>query len=31
MLLSDERVLRNGKKIVPIFRRERARLDELAF
>ncbi|HEV2717670.1 MAG TPA: hypothetical protein VGU64_20550, partial [Terriglobales bacterium] len=31
MLFPDERVGRDGKKIVPIFRPERAKLDELAY
>ncbi len=31
MLFPDERVGRDGKKIVPIVRRERAKLDEFAF
>ena len=31
MLFPDERVRRDGKKIVPIFRPERAKLDEFAF
>ena len=31
MLLPDERVGRDGKKIVPILRLERAQLDEFAF
>jgi hypothetical protein len=30
MLLPDERIGRNGKKIVPIFRRQRAKLDKFA-
>ncbi len=31
MLFPDERVGRDGKKIVPVFRRERAKLNEFAF
>ena len=31
MLFPDERIGRDRKKIVPIFRRERAKLDEFAF
>jgi len=31
MLFPDERVGRDGKKIVPVFERERAKLDEFAF
>ena len=31
MLFPDERVGRDGKKIVPVFRPERAKLDELTF
>ncbi len=31
MLLPDERIGRDGKKIVPVFRPKRAKLDELAF
>ena len=31
MLFPDERVGRDGKKIVPIFRRQRSKLDEFAF
>jgi hypothetical protein len=31
MLLPDEGIRRDGKEIVPIFRRERAKLDEFAF
>jgi len=31
MLFPDERVGRDGEKIVPVFRRKRAKLDEFAF
>ena len=31
MLVPDERVGRDGKKIVPIFRRERSKLNQFAF
>jgi len=31
MLFLDERIGRDGKKVVPIFGRERAKLDEFAF
>ena len=31
MLFPDERVGRDGKKIIPVFSRERAKLDEFAF
>jgi hypothetical protein len=31
MLFPDERVGRDGKKIVPVFGRERAKLNEFAF
>jgi len=31
VLFPDKRIGRDGKKIVPIFRRERAKLDEFAF
>ena len=31
MLLPDERIGRDGKEFVPIFRRERPKLDQFAF
>jgi hypothetical protein len=31
MLFPDERIGRDGKKIIPVVRRERAKLDEFAF
>jgi hypothetical protein len=31
MLFPDQRIGRDGEKIVPVFRRKRAKLDEFAF